>query len=808
MLSEPRELEVALPARVVVLPAEEVLFPSLVLPITVPKGEQKALLALTGPTGLVGVALRSDAVHAAATTTAPGEAEKPELQPGLFDVGCIGRILRNARLPGRRHGLMVAGVRRMHVTRYERVQGWLMADVTYPEERIRSPKRVEALMRNVRSAVAELTGLSRWTPEDIGRAAAELDEPGQLADFVAASLALPIEERQALLATLLVDERLRRILGLLARETDLARLGQKVQEEIQQNVEKSQRETYLREQLREIRRELGEEVDEKELELERFAKRLDELPEAVQERGRRELAKAQLLPADSSEYHMLRTYLDWLVELPWTARTEDCQDIRKAARQLERSHFGLKEVKQRIIEFLAVRKLNPRRGGAILCLLGPPGVGKTSLGQAIADALGRRFYRIALGGMRDEAEIRGHRITYVGAMPGRILQALRRVQVQNPVFMLDEVDKVGADWRSDPTHALLELLDPVQNHAFVDNYLDLPFDLSSVLFVATANVEEQIPEALRDRMEFIRLAGYVESEKQAIAARYLLPRQRQQNGLEARHLRLGRKMTRQVIEEYTQEAGVRELERQIGHLCRKLAAEIVLRRRNADDTLEIRKEHLERYLGPRRFARDPDFRGRRPGVALGLAWTPHGGCLLLVESVLVPGKGRLKLTGLVGKVMNESAAIALSHVRANAVQYGIDPRLLARHDVHIHIPEGAVAKDGPSAGITLATALISLLRRRGRGQQLRQNVAMTGELTLTGAVLPVGGIKEKVIAAQRAGLRTLILPADNSPDLLAIEPHLRRGLTVLCARTMTEVVEVALPKVTLETAAVPLRAVP
>jgi ATP-dependent Lon protease len=587
-----------------------------------------------------------------------------------------------------------------------------------------------------------------------------------------------------------VEERLKTVAEALTRELELARLAGRIREEIRDKVEKTQREYYLREQLKAIRRELGEEVDQKELISMEIEEKIDlkGLPEEVAKRARKELKRLEVLSPDSPEYSVINTYLDWIVSLPWSMETEDNENLKKARKILEEDHYGLNEVKDRIIEFLAVRKLKPDQKGAILCFAGPPGVGKTSLGQSIARALDRKFFRFSLGGMRDEAEIKGHRRTYIGAMPGKILQGLKQVEVRNPVFMLDEVDKLGSDWRGDPSSAMLEVLDPAQNWGFRDHYLDIPFDLSHVMFICTANIKAEIPRPLLDRMEVIDLPGYILDEKVAIAERYLVARQLDAHGLKPSNLRFSKGVLTKIVEGWTAEAGVRNLERAIGRICRKVAAKVA-----ADETKfeRITKNNLPDYLGTRKISKESLDKRPPVGTSIGLAWTPVGGEILKIETTRMPGNGRFHVTGKLGEVMKESVEIAVSYIRHNHEIYDIDPKIFEKEDLHIHFPAGAVPKDGPSAGVTITTALISLLSG-AKGLRPAAKMAMTGEMTLSGEVLPVGGIREKVLAAQHAGVNTVVLPKKNEQDVEEIPAHIIAGLKFVYAGDYKEVYDVSL----------------
>ncbi len=720
--------------------------------------------------------------------SSPEEPSPPETVPEgspVHPVGCAGRILKMIRLPDDTMRILVQGIERVRIRKIVRTEPYAEAEIERLPEILDASKETEALARQVLDSFRQVTELSPALPEELNVAAANAGDPGRLADFIASSINLRPEQKQEVLATLRIRDRLRKILAFLHRETEVLQIGAEIQNRVQQSLSKSQREYFLREQLRAIRQELGEE-DERGAETRELREQIEKanLPEEARKAAERELERLSRMPPASAEYTVARTYIDWILCLPWAVETEDHLDVREAARILDEDHHALEKVKERILEYLAVLKLNRDLRSPILCFVGPPGVGKTSLGQSIARALGRRFVRISLGGVRDEAEIRGHRRTYVGAMPGRILQGLRRAESRNPVFMLDEIDKLGADFRGDPAAALLEVLDPQQNSAFADHYIEVPFDLSRILFITTANQLETIPPALLDRMEVLRLSGYTEQEKVVIASRFLLPRQIREHGLKKSQVRITRAALTAVIRDYTREAGVRNLERQLAAICRKIARAVAEKRRIPK---RIEPRDLRRYLGIPRFSHDAAEREMEPGVATGLAWTPAGGDILFIEATKMPGRGRLTLTGQLGDVMRESATAALSYVRSRAEDLRIAQEF-DKIDLHIHIPAGAIPKDGPSAGLTLIVALVSLLTNR----PVRPEVAMTGEITLRGKVLPVGGIKEKVLAAARAGIREILLPAENRRDLTEIPAEIRGKLRFRFATTVDQAIRTAL----------------
>ena len=705
-------------------------------------------------------------------------------------VGSAVLIHKMLKFPDGSMRLLVQGLSKIRLKELLHEDPYLRGEIEVLQEKEEKDERVEALMRAVATQYQRMTSLVPYIPDELQAAAMSIEEPIRLVYFVATMVRMKPEEKQEILELEGAEEKLKRISAILQRELELLELGAKIQSEVQDRLSKSQREFFLREQLKAIKRELGEE-DEVEAEVREFREKIEAagLPDYVRKEAEKELARLQRTPPASAEYGVIRTYLEWLVELPWTKVTKDNLDLERARRILDEDHYDLKEVKERILEYLAVRKLKEERGeephGPILCFVGPPGVGKTSLGQSIARALERKFVRMSLGGMRDEAEIRGHRRTYIGAMPGSIIQAIRRAGTKNPLFMLDEIDKIGADFRGDPASALLEVLDPEQNSSFRDHYLDLPFDLSQVFFIATANILDTIHPALRDRMEVLRLPGYTEEEKLAIARRYLIPRQMKENGLEGGEVAFTDEAIRKIISSYTREAGVRGLEREIARICRKLAY------RKAQGEVvagTITPESLTDYLGPERFFPEVALRTARPGVATGLAWTEAGGDILFIEATKMPGKGNLLLTGQLGEVMQESAKAALSYVRTKARELGIEEEFWNRYDLHVHVPAGATPKDGPSAGIAIACALASILS----GRPVRNDLAMTGEITLSGTVLPVGGIKEKVLAAKAAGIKEVILPSRNRGDVQEIGEELKEGLQFHFVETVDQVFNLAL----------------
>jgi len=706
----------------------------------------------------------------------------------FYSIGTSVVILRMAKSPDNKAQLLLRGIERFRIKEFIEGTPYLQAKI----EPLESPEirdiEVEALMSNLVTLFDRVVKLSPFLPQEFGTMAKSITEPGTLADMVASIINASIEEKQKILETIDVKERLKEVTRLVNHQVEILELGNKIQSQVKDDMDKSQREYYLRQQLNAIRKELGEE-DESKVEIEEYRAKIErkQLPEEARREAERELERLSRMHPSSAEYTVSSTYLDWMTTLPWNEKTEDNLDIRKARRVLDEDHFGLEKAKKRIIEYLAVRKLKPDTKGPILCFAGPPGTGKTSLGHSIARALGRKFVRISLGGVHDEAEIRGHRRTYVGALPGRIIQGIRRAESNNPVFMLDEIDKVGSDFRGDPSSALLEVLDPEQNFSFSDHYLDVPFDLSHVMFITTANMLETIPPALRDRMEVIELLGYTELEKIKIAEHYLIPRQIDANGLKPEQIRFTRKALQRIITCYTREAGVRNLEREIASVCRGVASSVA-EGRIQSATITVRE--IAKYLGQVKVIPEISIRASKPGVAVGLAWTPVGGEILFIEATSMKGKKGLTLTGQLGDVMKESATAALSFIRANAEELGIPVDFFEDIDLHIHIPSGAIQKDGPSAGVTLLTALVSLLTN----QTVKKDLAMTGEITLRGVVLPVGGIKEKVLAAHRAGIKTIILPKWNKRDLDDIPLPVRKALTFHFVDDMREVLRIALDK--------------
>jgi ATP-dependent Lon protease len=730
--------------------------------------------------------------------------KNPELeQPGpddLYRIGVVGSIARMLKVPDGTLRILVQGAQRVAIERWIQEKPYLVAETSERPDKVAEGPELTALSRNVQETFSRIVEAVPYLPEELQYAVANIDDPSALSHLIAGSLRLKPEEKQGLLEQTDVVERLRALVQILARELEVISIGSEIQSQVQSELDKSQREYVLRQQLEAIRKELGE-FDESAEEASELRRQLDEiaLPDEVRRQVDRELKRLEALPPQAAEHGVIRTYLEWIASLPWDTSTEDNLDLKHAREVLDEDHYDIEQVKDRILEFLAVRRLKPDAPGGILCFVGPPGVGKTSLGRSIARALGREFERISVGGMRDEAEIRGHRRTYIGAMPGTIIRALRDAGSNNPLFMIDEIDKMGSDWRGDPSSAMLEVLDPEQNATFRDHYLDVPFDLSNVMFITTANTLDTIPGPLRDRMEIIELAGYTEEEKLEIAKRYLVPRQIERNGLKKSWLQINDRALRVIISDYTREAGVRWLEREIGTVCRKIARRVA-EGNGKPRRVRVGPDRARELLGRPRFYSDVKRRTQEPGVATGLAWTPVGGDVLFIEATAMPGTGKLTITGQLGDVMKESAQAALSYVRGHHrdIAPGLGDDWFAEHDIHIHVPAGAIPKDGPSAGITMTTALASLIS----GRCVRDEVAMTGEVTLTGQVLPIGGLKEKALAAQRNGVTTVVAPSRNEPDADEIPEHLRRDLTFVFVNSVPEVLDAALePPATDERAA-------
>jgi ATP-dependent Lon protease len=762
-----------------ILPLREtVVYPQMLIPLIV--GREKSIK-------LVEDALAGNKLIGMCMQKTPIEDPTPD---DIHRIGTVGIIVRSLKFPDNTLRLFVQGLQRIRVVEFIETEPYFKAKVEVIEEKVEKTVEIEGMMRNLLNLFQKMASLIPQFPEELLINAMNIQEPGRLADFIAFNTNLNINEKQEILETIDIKERLQKVTYYLTRELEILEIANKIQNEVKNEIEKSQKEYFLRQQMKAIQKELGE-IDPREMEINELRQKLQEAklpPEAMKE-AERELERLALMPPGSAEYTVTRTYLDWLISLPWAKSTEDNLDIKRAEEILNEDHYDLEKVKERILEYLAVRKLKSDMKGPILCFVGPPGVGKTSLGKSIARALGRKFVRISLGGIRDEAEIRGHRRTYVGALPGRIIQGMRKAESNNPVFMLDEIDKLGSDFRGDPAAALLEVLDPEQNNAFVDNYLGVPFDLSKVMFIATANVLYTIPPALLDRMEVIELPGYTEYQKMGIAKGFLIPRQLKEHGLENEQIEFTDDAIRKIIREYTREAGVRNLEREIASIIRKIAKGIA--EGSITEKVLVKAEDISKYLGPERYTFGMKGEKDEIGVATGLAWTEAGGDILFVEALVVEGKGNLILTGKLGEVMQESAKTALSYVRSRLKDLNVSYELLEKSDIHVHVPSGAIPKDGPSAGVTIATAIASALTRK----PVKKDIGMTGEITLRGKVLPVGGIREKVLAAHRAGLTAVIMPKENKKDLEEIPEEVKKEMTFYFVEHADEVLNLALLEV-------------
>jgi ATP-dependent Lon protease len=772
---EPSE-EFTLPSELPILPLRNtVVFPQMVAPLLISR--EKSLKCIDE------VAIRDEKLLGLVAQETPSE-DEPTAE-SLYDVGTAGVLLQMLKMPEGGARVIVRGIQRFRVLGIVSDGPHIVARVEPLEEQGAESVEVEALSRKVVELFQKLVSMLPNVPDEVKVLIVNIDDPARLADFVAGTLSLQLDDRQQVLEMTDVRQRLERVVALLGREIEILELGTKIQTEAHDEMSKAQRDYFLREQMKVIQRELGQ-TDERSAELDELREKLDAagLPEEARKEADRELERLARTPPSSAEYTVARTYLDWLIELPWNVSTEDNLDMTHAQEILDEDHHDLTRIKDRILEYLAVRKLKADSKGPILCFVGPPGVGKTSLGRSIARSMGRKFHRLSLGGVRDEAEIRGHRRTYIGALPGRIIQGLKRCGSNNPIFMLDEVDKLGADFRGDPSAALLEVLDPQQNTSFVDHYVDVPFDLSRVMFITTANLLHPIPPALQDRMEVIELPGYAEHDKMIIAKRYLIPRQLEENGLSASKLAFDDGAIQRIIRDYTREAGVRNLERTIGTVCRKVARKVA---GGAKRKRTVRARALPELLGPPKFQHEATERLLEPGVAVGLVWTAAGGDILYIEATIMKGKGGLMLTGQLGDVIKESAQAALSYIRAHADELGIDPEFMKDHDIHIHFPAGAIPKDGPSAGVTIATALVSLLTR----ECVRDRLAMTGEITLRGRVLPVGGVKEKILAAHRAGIERVVLPKRSADALEDVPAGILDELDIIPVTRLDQVLKAA-----------------
>lgn len=777
--------DVELPQELPILPLRGVvIFPSAIVPLLISRASSLKLVEdCRKSNNLLGLAAQKNP-----------EDEAPEPQ-ALFSRGSAGRILKMLKYPDNSVRILVQGLKRIDIREYGQIEPYYQAQVTPLESDTEASRDVDARQAHLVSQFAKFVSMVPYLPDELQGVVMNIKDPGKVTDLIGSNLNISVDEKQDLLNTLSIRTRLEKLSAILNREVELVELGNKIQSQVQNELNKNQKEFYLRQQMRAIQKELGE-GDSRSNELDDLRQKIDDanMPEEALKAANNEFERLKIIPPESAEHSMVRTYLEWLIHLPWAVTTDDNLDIRHARQVLDEDHYDLEKIKDRILEYLAVRKLKQDSKGPILCFVGPPGVGKTSLGRSIARAMGRKFIRLSLGGVRDEAEIRGHRRTYIGSLPGRIVQSLRSAGSNNPLFMLDEIDKLGMDFRGDPASALLEVLDPEQNFSFSDHYLEVPFDLSKVMFITTANYLEPVPPALKDRMEVIELAGYTEEEKLEIAKRHIIPKQVVEHGLTDEQIEFTDEAVLSIAGGYTHEAGVRNLEREIGAVCRKVARGVT---EGNTEKVTVTQEKVSDLLGPIKFFPEVAERTQRPGVAIGLAWTPNGGDILFIEATRMAGKKGLTLTGHLGDVMKESAQTALSYVRSQADQLHIPADFYDNCDIHIHVPSGAIPKDGPSAGITMVTALASLLTER----KVRQDVAMTGEITLRGKVMPIGGVKEKVLAARRAGVTTVILPQRNEKDLEDVPPKVREEMQFRFVESVDEVLEHALEAATVDVTA-------
>ncbi|MCX5720072.1 MAG: endopeptidase La [Nitrospirae bacterium] len=773
--------EIEIPDNIPVLPVRDiVVFPYMILPLFV--GREMSIKAIDHSLNSNRLVLLLSQKDLNIENPTPDD---------LYSVGTVAIIMRTLKLPDGRVKILVQGLSKARALNYSQTEPFFLSNI----EKIVDKKletftiEDEAQIRTIKEQLDRAVSLGKTILPDIMGTVDNIDDPGRLADLIVSNLGLKTEHAQEVLETIDPIMRLKRVSEVLGREIELLIIQQKIQSEARGEIDKTQREYYLREQLKAIQKELGT-IDERAEEIKEFSKKIEDakMPEKVLKEAEKQLRRLEKMHPDSAESATVRTYLDWLVELPWSKSTTDNLDIKAAEKVLNDDHYDLEKVKERILEYLSVRKLKEKMKGPILCFIGPPGVGKTSLGRSIARALGKEFVRMSLGGIRDEAEIRGHRRTYVGALPGRIVQGIKTAGTNNPVFMLDEIDKIGMDFRGDPSSALLEVLDPEQNNSFVDHYLAVPFDLSKVMFITTGNLVDTIPNPLRDRMEIIYLSGYTKEEKLGIAKNYLIPKQLEEHGINSKILKITDPGLLNIISQYTREAGVRNLEREIAHLCRKVAKKIV---EGKEKTFVIKAKNLHRYLGVPKFLPEEEMDKDEIGVATGLAWTESGGDIIYVEATTMKGKGHLTLTGQLGDIMKESAQAALSYVRSRSKKLGINDEIYSKTDIHIHVPAGAIPKDGPSAGITMATSIASAFT----GKPVNKNIAMTGEVTLRGRVLPIGGLKEKTLAAKRMGIKKVIIPKRNKKDLEDIPKYVKKDMEFVFAETMDDVLNVALKKV-------------
>ena len=777
--------DVELPQELPILPLRGVvIFPSAIVPLLISRASSLKLVEdCRKSNNLLGLAAQKNP-----------EDEAPGPQ-ALFSRGSAGRILKMLKYPDDSIRILVQGLKRIDIREYGQIEPYYRAQVTPLESETEASRDVDARQAHLVSQFAKFVSMVPYLPDELQGVVMNIKDPGKVTDLIGSNLNISVDEKQDLLNTLSVRTRLEKLSAILNREVELVELGNKIQSQVQGELNKNQKEFYLRQQMRAIQKELGE-GDSRSNELDDLRQKIDEakMPEEALKAANNEFERLKIIPPESAEHSMVRTYLEWLIHLPWAVTTDDNLDIPHARQVLDEDHYDLEKIKDRILEYLAVRKLKQDSKGPILCFVGPPGVGKTSLGRSIARAMERKFVRLSLGGVRDEAEIRGHRRTYIGSLPGRIVQSLRSAGSNNPLFMLDEIDKLGMDFRGDPASALLEVLDPEQNFSFSDHYLEVPFDLSKVMFITTANYLEPVPPALKDRMEVIELAGYTEEEKLEIAKRHIIPKQVVEHGLTDDQIEFADEAVLSIAGGYTHEAGVRNLEREIGAVCRKVARGVT---EGNTDKVTVTREKVSDLLGPIKFFPEVAERTQRPGVAIGLAWTPNGGDILFIEATRMAGKKGLTLTGHLGDVMKESAQTALSYVRSQADQLHIPADFYDNCDIHIHVPSGAIPKDGPSAGITMVTALASLLTER----KVRQDVAMTGEITLRGKVMPIGGVKEKVLAARRAGVTTVILPQRNEKDMEDVPPAVREEMQFRFVESIDEVLEHALEATTVDVTA-------
>lgn len=768
--------EIVIPEELPLIPLRDIaIFPNLVVPLFV--GRERSIAALEA-------AMKEEHI-VALVTQKMAELQEPEVED-LYEIGTAAIVMQELKIPDGTAKALVEGLYRIEIVEFVQTEPYYRVKVRVLPEDEEKDIEVEALMRNLVSQFERTVSLGKPIPQEVLLATSNIEEPGRLADFVAFHLNLKIDEKQQIIEAINARDRLEKVSMFLSRELEILEIGSKIQSRVKDQLTKTQKEYFLREQLKAIQQELGM-MDEQTAEMNELKSKINsaKMPKKVEEKALKELDRLAKMPPSAAEASVIRTYLDWLIGLPWNKKSKQKLDLIEASKILDEDHYGLDQVKKRVLEYLAVHQLTNKMKGPILCFAGPPGTGKTSIGKSIARALGRKFVRISLGGVHDEAEVRGHRRTYVGALPGRIVQAIHQTGVKNPVFMLDEIDKVGADFRGDPTAALLEVLDPEQNFAFSDHYLEVPFDLSDVVFITTANMLETIPPALRDRMEVIPYSGYTEEEKVQIALKYLIPKQVETHGLSDKRMKIEETALRGIIREYTREAGVRDLERKIASICRQVARKVV---EGHKKRIKIDDKNLHDYLGPGQYRYGLAEEVDQIGVSTGLAWTEVGGDVLSVEVTTFPGKGKLLLTGKLGEVMRESAQAAVSYIRSRTEVLKIDKHFYSDYDIHIHVPSGAIPKDGPSAGITMATALASALTRRA----VRRDVAMTGEITLRGNVLPIGGLKEKVLAAHRAGIREIIAPAENEKDIELIPKEVKEELKFHFAGHMDEVLGLAL----------------